>query len=73
MGPRFDKRLAEEMEMEPDIRPPPKAPPAPTINEARMRAEEMDRRRRRQGRSSTFLSDAMGRAAGGVATRTLMG
>lgn len=59
--------------MEPDLKPPPKAPPIPTINEARQRAEEMDRRRRRQGRSSTFLSNALGRATGGVATRTLMG
>jgi hypothetical protein len=59
--------------MEPDIRPPAKAPPPPTINEARLRAEEEDRNRRRQGRSATFLSDAFGRTSGGVATKTLMG
>jgi hypothetical protein len=59
--------------MQPDIRPPAKAPPPPTINDARLRAEEEDRTRRRQGRGATFLSDAIGRSSGGVATRTLMG
>lgn len=59
--------------MSPDIRPPVKAPPPPTINDARARAEEADRQRQRQGRSSTFLSDALGRTQGGVATRELMG
>ena len=59
--------------MEPDVRAPRKAPLPPTLNEARLRAEQDDRLRQRRGRSATFLSSALGRAEGGVATRTLMG
>lgn len=59
--------------MEPDIKPPRPAPPPPTINEARKRAEEADRLRQRQGRGATFLSNALGRSTGGVATKVLMG
>jgi hypothetical protein len=59
--------------MEPDIPRPKPAPPPPTLNEARLRAEQDDRLRQRRGRSATFLSSALGRAEGGVATRTLMG
>lgn len=59
--------------MEPDMKPPRPTPPPPTINDARKRAEEADRLRRREGRSSTFLSNAPGRSEGGVATKVLMG
>lgn len=59
--------------MAPDIKPPQPSPPPPTINEARLRAEEDDRLRKRQGRRSTFLSTAPGRAEGGIATKVLMG
>ncbi|NBB17459.1 hypothetical protein GVN21_19030 [Caulobacter sp. SLTY] len=59
--------------MEPDTRPLKPTPPPPTLNEARLRAEQDDRLRQRRGRSATFLSSALGRAEGGVATRTLMG
>ncbi|MBX3480011.1 MAG: hypothetical protein KF842_06400 [Caulobacter sp.] len=59
--------------MEPDLKPPRPAPPPPTINDARLRAEDEDRLRLRQGRRSTFLSTASGRAEGGIATKVLMG
>ncbi|MBI1406161.1 MAG: hypothetical protein GC145_08560 [Caulobacter sp.] len=59
--------------MAPDIKPPRPTPPPPTINEVRLRAEEDDRLRMRQGRRSTFLSTTPGRAEGGIATKVLMG
>ncbi|RYF94781.1 MAG: hypothetical protein EON95_04085 [Caulobacteraceae bacterium] len=59
--------------MEPDMKPPRPTPPPPTINEARQRAEEGDRLRQRRGRAATFLSNALGRSEGGVATKVLMG
>lgn len=59
--------------MEPDMKPPRPTPPPPTIDDARKRAEEADRLRRREGRNSTFLSNALGRSEGGVATKVLMG
>jgi len=59
--------------MEPDIKPPKPPPPPPTLNQARLRSEEADRLRRREGRSATFIANALGRTEGGVATRTLMG
>lgn len=55
--------------MQPDIKPPRPTPPPPTINDARKRAEEADRLRQRRGRETTFLSSALGRSQGGVATR----
>ncbi|MDB5471990.1 MAG: hypothetical protein JWR84_3550 [Caulobacter sp.] len=59
--------------MQPDMKPPRPTPPPPTINDARKRAEEADRLRQRRGRSATFLSNALGRSEGGVATKVLMG
>jgi hypothetical protein len=44
-----------------------------TINEARLRAEEEDRNRRRQGRSATSCRTHFGRTSSGVAMKTLMG
>lgn len=59
--------------MEPDMKPPRPTPPPPTINEARKRIEDGDRLRLRRGRADTFLSNALGRSEGGVATKVLMG
>lgn len=59
--------------MQPDMKPPRPTAPPPTINDARKRAEEADRLRLRQGRGATFLSNALGRSQGGVATKVLMG
>ncbi|MDO9337929.1 MAG: hypothetical protein Q7T61_16150 [Caulobacter sp.] len=55
------------------MKPPRPTPPPPTINDARQRAEEGDRLRQRRGRAATFLSNALGRSEGGVATKVLMG
>lgn len=59
--------------MQPDAPKARPAPPPPTINEARVSAETNDMLRRRQGRSSTFLSDGFSRMTGGVASKALMG
>ncbi len=59
--------------MEPDMKPPRPTPPPPASNDARLRAEETDRLRQRRGRAATFLSSALGRSEGGVATKVLMG
>jgi hypothetical protein len=59
--------------MEPDMKPPRQTPPPTTINDARKRAEDNDRLRQRRGRAATFLSNALGRSEGGVATKVLMG
>lgn len=57
--------------MEPKTQRAQPAPPPPTINTARISAEQNDTLRRRQGRGSTFLSDAAGRSTGGVMKQTL--
>lgn len=59
--------------MQPKTQAPIQAPPPPTVNDARLKAEQDDLLRRRQGRAATFLSEPSGRAAGGVATKQLMG
>lgn len=59
--------------MEPKVRESKKAPPPPTVNDARVAAEENDTLRRRKGRSATFISDGMGRMTGGAAVKNLMG
>ena len=59
--------------MQPDMKSPRPTPPPPTINDARKRAEDADRQRQHRGRSATFLSNALGRSEGGVATKVLMG
>jgi hypothetical protein len=48
-------------------------PPPPTIDDARKNQDAADLMRTRKGRAATFVSDAAGRAAGGVGTKTLMG
>ena len=57
--------------MEPDKPRTQPAPPPPTVNTARISAEQNDTLRRRQGRQSTFISDAAGRSTGGVLKTTL--
>jgi hypothetical protein len=48
-------------------------PPPPTIDEARRNQDQNDLLRLRRGRAATFVSDAAGRQAGGIATKTLLG
>ena len=66
-GHRFDKGLT----VEPKTQRAQPAPPPPTINTARVSAEQNDTMRRRQGRQSTFVSDGAGRSTGGVLRQTL--
>jgi hypothetical protein len=59
--------------MEPKTQRAAPAPPPPTINTARISAEQNDTRRKAQGRASTFLSTEGGRMGGSTALKSLMG
>ena len=47
--------------------------PPPTIDQARLDADNSDLIRKRQGAAATFVSSAAGRQSGGVATKALLG
>lgn len=49
------------------------APPPPTVDEAQVRRNEVDRMRRRRGRAATILSDQASQATGGVGVNRLLG
>ena len=57
--------------MQPDTPRSRPAPPPPTINTARVSAEQNDMYRRRQGRAATFVSNAAGRSSGMVSKAVL--
>lgn len=50
----------------------PTAPP-PTVDEAQVRRNELDRMRRRRGRASTILTDEGGQSTGSVGVNRLLG
>jgi hypothetical protein len=48
-------------------------PPAPTIDEAKVREQETRRLARRRGRAATMMSSEQSQMAGGVGTTRLLG
>jgi hypothetical protein len=48
-------------------------PPPPTLDDARLKAEQADLVRQRQGAAATYVSTPAGRAGGGVASKMLLG